>query len=70
MRQDGICVTGLNKLERCPPVMPGNRLVSKPDDRPIGIARQLLSRCEDPHHGLQALLDKRRFGPLGKGVAV
>lgn len=70
MREDGICLPGLDEFERCPPTVPGDWLVSKPDDRSISVARQLLGCSEDPHDGLQTLLDELRIGPLGKRVAV
>ena len=70
MCQNGIRVAGLDKLERSSSVMPGNRLVPEPDNRPVRIARELFGRGQDPHYWLQALLDKLRVGPLGKRVTV
>ena len=49
MRQDRVRMAGLDKLKRGPAIMSGNRLVPEPDNRPIGIAGQLLSRGQDPH---------------------
>jgi hypothetical protein len=37
---------------------------------PDRVARQLLGRREDPHHGLQALRKERRVRPVDQFIAV
>ena len=41
VRQDGVCVAGLDKFKRRSPVMTGDGLVPEPSDRQVGIAGQL-----------------------------
>jgi hypothetical protein len=56
--QHCIGVTGLHELLSGATIVARDRLVAEPDDRLVGISRQLLGRSKDPDNGLQALLDK------------
>jgi len=70
MRQHGVRVAGLNKLQRRLAVVPCNRRMAKPDDHPVGVPDELLCGGQNADRRLQTLLHGGRDWPLGKYISI